>query len=153
MAFSVARQRASFIGKMIRTSHPSSNPVSAALYMRSRPGFQRRQGRIIMSFRDNIHARFNEDCFKGIASRYLVGHQTGADSKQISEQDRVRLPGQGPSRLAGPAQTQLVNHCQPLQAFKNSLDAACKSRSESAGPNHAQPSSSAGLSMIAALLG
>eukprot|EP00955_Chlamydomonas_euryale_P047173 353607-Chlamydomonas_euryale.AAC.4 len=40
MAFSLARQIASFIGTMIRTRHPS-NSVSAALYMLSRSGFQR----------------------------------------------------------------------------------------------------------------
>eukprot|EP00955_Chlamydomonas_euryale_P104811 365595-Chlamydomonas_euryale.AAC.14 len=41
MTLPLARQRASFIGKMIRNSHPLSNPMSAAFYMRSRPGFQR----------------------------------------------------------------------------------------------------------------
>eukprot|EP00955_Chlamydomonas_euryale_P095778 364959-Chlamydomonas_euryale.AAC.2 len=41
MAFSLARQRASFIGKVIRTSHLLSNPLLTALYMWSRLGFQR----------------------------------------------------------------------------------------------------------------
>eukprot|EP00955_Chlamydomonas_euryale_P024182 254880-Chlamydomonas_euryale.AAC.2 len=41
MAFTLARQRASFIGKMIRTSHSLSHPVLAAFYMQPRQGFQR----------------------------------------------------------------------------------------------------------------
>eukprot|EP00955_Chlamydomonas_euryale_P092554 364717-Chlamydomonas_euryale.AAC.3 len=40
----------------------------AAFYPWSRPGFQRRQGGIIMSFWDNVHAHFDEDCFHSNAS-------------------------------------------------------------------------------------
>eukprot|EP00955_Chlamydomonas_euryale_P032448 341405-Chlamydomonas_euryale.AAC.2 len=65
---STAEQRASFVGKMIRTSHPLSDPVSAAFHMRSRPGFQPLQVGIIMSFWDNVHALFDTNRFKSIAS-------------------------------------------------------------------------------------
>eukprot|EP00955_Chlamydomonas_euryale_P105511 365643-Chlamydomonas_euryale.AAC.25 len=58
---------------MIRTSHPLSNPASSAFYTRSCPGFQRRQGGIILSFWDKVHALFDEDRFKSIASRVFSG--------------------------------------------------------------------------------
>eukprot|EP00955_Chlamydomonas_euryale_P074780 362132-Chlamydomonas_euryale.AAC.6 len=86
MAFFLARQRASFIGKMIRTSHPLSNLVSVAFCFGCCLGSQRRQGGIIMSCRDNVHALFDEDRFKSITSLVF------SDDKSSFLQNRQVFP-------------------------------------------------------------
>eukprot|EP00955_Chlamydomonas_euryale_P085223 364071-Chlamydomonas_euryale.AAC.4 len=72
LIFTFARLRDSFIRKLISTSQPLSNPTlaAAAFCMRSRPGFQCRQGGIIKSFWDNVHVLPTRFAFSASPHRF-----------------------------------------------------------------------------------